>query len=62
MSRVNDAAENIIRCINEETADLDNNERAMVLLFVSGMAKCAVQLDFLDTLMPTRRKEDGDGR
>lgn len=60
MSEVNEAAENIIRCINEETANLDNNERAMVLLFVNEMVKCAIQLDILDTLRPRKRKEGGD--
>lgn len=61
MSEVNEAAERIIEHINAVTANLDNNERAMVLLFVSEMVKCAIQLDIRDTLRPRKRKEADDG-
>ncbi len=56
MSEVNEAAMNIIDCINRETQGLDYNERAMVLLFVNEMVKCAVELDILDTLRPKKKE------
>lgn len=42
-------AENIIECINEQTKDMDNNERAMVLLFVSKMVEVVLEIDIVDT-------------
>ena len=60
MSELNEKVENILACINEETAGMDYNERAMVLLLVMELIKCAVELDILDTLRPRKRKEGGD--
>lgn len=45
-----EVADNIIKCINEECAGLDNNERAMVLLLVTKLCACTVELDILDTM------------
>lgn len=59
MSELNERVAAIFDCINEETAGMDANERAMVLLLVMEMLKCAVELDILDTLRP-RGKDSRD--
>jgi len=56
MSEVNQKLENILDCINKETNSMDYNERAMVLLLVMEMLKCAVELDILDTLRPKKER------
>ena len=56
MSEVNQKVENILDCINRQTNDMDYNERAMVLLLVMEMIKCAVELDILDTLRPKKKR------
>lgn len=50
MSELEKRVRRIITCINKNTEDLNANERAMVVLFVSKMAGCAVELDIVDTL------------
>ena len=57
MSELNEKAKNIIDYINGETEGMDYNERAMVLLLVMELIKCAIELDILDTLRPKKRKE-----
>lgn len=56
MSEVNQKVENILDYINKETNSMDYNERAMVLLLVKEMIKCAVELDILETLRPTKKR------
>lgn len=55
MSDVNEATKTIIECVNEATSNLDNNERAMVWLFVNEMCRCAIELDILETLRPPKK-------
>ncbi len=57
MSELNEKAKNIIDYINGETEGMDYNERAMVLLLVMELIKCAIELDIIDTLRPKKRKE-----
>lgn len=54
-------ARRIIEYINEETADLDSNQRAMVCLFVKELVTCAVQLDIIDTCRPRVAGGSSDG-
>lgn len=54
MGEPNEKVASILDCINEETVGMDNNERAMVLLLVMELIKCAVELDILDTLRPKK--------
>ena len=60
MGDLNEKVENILDYINGETEGMDYNERAMVLLLVMELIKCAIELDILDTLRPKKRKEGGD--
>lgn len=60
MSELNKKVENILDCINSETEGMDYNERAMVLLLVMELIKCAVELDILNTLRPNKQKESSD--
>lgn len=54
MSEIEERAESIIKSINEHTADLTPNERAMVLLFVTKMAQVVVELDMAETYKPRK--------
>lgn len=50
MSKLNQKVTNILDYINSTTEDLDNNERAMVLLLLEKLIQCAIELDIVDTL------------
>ena len=54
MSELNKKVEAIIECINDETAGADYSERAMVVLLVSEILKCTIELDMLDVLRPKK--------
>lgn len=56
MSNLTKIAERIIGNINDECAGLDSNERAMVLLLVNQLTKCAVELDVLETIRPSAKR------
>ena len=60
MSELNEKVEAIINYINSETKGMGNNERAMVLLLVMELSKCAVDIDIIDTYKQSKREDGGD--
>lgn len=58
MSELSYIVESIIVYINAETADLDPNDRAMVLLLVGKLINCGVELDIVDTLRPRKKVDE----
>ena len=50
MPDLNEKVQNIIHFINNECADLNANDRSMVLLMVTELCKCKVDQDIIDTM------------
>lgn len=50
MSELMEKVQNIIHFVNDECADLDANDRSMVLLLVTELCKSKVKKDIIDTM------------
>ena len=58
MSEQQEKLGRIMDCINEETAEIDINDRAMILLLLKEFITCAIQLDILDTIRPRKKVDE----